>query len=80
MFRPGAIVPVDGVRSSTSWYRAVYTLLSPLLPALLALFPNQVVTSAEVGRAMLVVARCGYARAVLEPRDIAACGRLTAHA
>ena len=73
MFRPGFVQPIGGIRSRTPLYRVVYALFSPLLPALKRLFPNQVTTTAEVGRAMLAVARAGYARRVLESADI---GRL----
>ena len=70
LFRPGAIVPLHGVRSKTRLYRLFYALLRPLLPALARLFPNAVTTTEEVGRAMLAVARAGYPAAVLETRDI----------
>jgi hypothetical protein len=43
-----------------------------------ALTPNQIVTSEEVGRAMLAVARHGYAKSVLEPADIGAICRAPA--
>lgn len=75
MFRPGVIQPVDGVRSSVGWYRAVYAVFGPVLPLLRRLLPSLIVTSAEVGRAMLVVARDGYPTPILEPRDIARCAR-----
>jgi hypothetical protein len=41
-----------------------------LLPLLRRVFPNQVLTTEEVGRAMLAVARRGYPKPVLEIRDI----------
>jgi uncharacterized protein YbjT (DUF2867 family) len=75
MFRPGVIRPVDGARSGTAWYRAVYALLGPVMPLLRRAFPDLVVTTAEVGRAMLAVARDGHAHPVLESRDIAARAR-----
>ena len=70
LFRPGAIVPLHGVRSKTRWYRLFYALMRPLLPILQRLFPNAVTTTEQVGRAMLAVARSGYPAAVLETRDI----------
>jgi uncharacterized protein YbjT (DUF2867 family) len=70
MFRPAAIVPMHGVRSKTAWYRALYAVMTPLYPALKALFPNGVTTTEQVGRAMLAVARSGYPMAVLETRNI----------
>jgi uncharacterized protein YbjT (DUF2867 family) len=70
MFRPGVIQPLDGIRSKTPAYRILYALFKPLFPVVRWLMPNQVVTTREVGRAMLAVARKGYARRVLEPKDI----------
>lgn len=75
MFRPGAVVPVDGVRSSTWWYRVVYLLSAPLLPVLQRLFPNAIVTSAEVGRAMIASVIAGLPSGIFETRHIAAVAR-----
>src|SRR5918912_4616299 len=66
MFRPGLVQPVEGARSRTAWYRVLYAGMAPLLPLLRRAFPNSVTTSAEVGRAMLAVARRGYGTRVLE--------------
>jgi hypothetical protein len=79
MFRIGAVVPVDGVRSSTWWYRAVYTLATPLLPILQRVFPNEIVTTAEVGRAMLTSADGVRPPGIFESRDIAAMARRGMH-
>jgi uncharacterized protein YbjT (DUF2867 family) len=70
MFRPGAIIPLHGIRSRTTWYRTFYAVATPLLPAFRALFPNAVTSTEQVGRAMLAVARHGYSTRVLETRDI----------
>lgn len=75
MFRPGIIQPVGGVRPSNAVYRAFYAVVGPVMPLLRRLFPTQIVTTMEVGRAMLRVAREGYPRPVLERGDIAACAR-----
>jgi uncharacterized protein YbjT (DUF2867 family) len=71
MFRPGLIVPIDGIRSKTGVYRTVYAALRPVLPLLLRAFPKQVTTTEQVGRAMLAVAKRGYPKQVLEAADIA---------
>ncbi len=73
MFRPGAIVPLHGVRSKTRWVQIMYTLASPLVPAWRALFPNTITTTEQVGLAMLRVVRNGYPSPILETRDINAC-------
>jgi uncharacterized protein YbjT (DUF2867 family) len=72
MFRPGLIEPRYGVHSRTRWYRAAYAVTRPLFPILRGVFPNQVLASDEVGRAMLIVARDGAPKPVLEARDIRA--------
>jgi uncharacterized protein YbjT (DUF2867 family) len=74
MFRPALIVPLHGIRSKTKSYRALYTILKPLVPVLKALLPNYVTTTEQVGRAMLEVARHGAPKPVLESRDIRALG------
>lgn len=75
MLRPGLIQPVDGVRSRTASYRVIYAVLGPIMPLLRRIFPEAIVTTAEVGKAMLRVARDGHPQAVLEARDIAARAR-----
>jgi uncharacterized protein YbjT (DUF2867 family) len=70
MFRPGIIVPRFGARSRTALYRVPYALTRPLLPLLLRAFPNHVLTTDEIGRAMIVVARHGASKPVLETADI----------
>jgi len=72
MFRPGIIEPAHGARSKTAWYRIFYGLSKPLLPVLRRLLPDYVLTTEELGRAMLVVARKGAPKRVLESKDIRA--------
>jgi len=70
MFRPGVIVPLHGIKSKTRVYQIFYAVTTPLLPALRALFPNQVTTTERLGRAMIAVAKKGYPTKVLEMKDI----------
>jgi hypothetical protein len=70
MFRPGFIQPVDGARSGVGWYRAIYAVAGPLVPIMRRLFPGQIVTTAEVGRAMLGVVGREHAKRLVESRDI----------
>jgi uncharacterized protein YbjT (DUF2867 family) len=72
MFRPGFIEPLDGIRSRTKSYRILYMLAKPLLPPLRAVFPNHVLTTKQIGRAMLTVTRNGYPKQVLGSTDIRA--------
>jgi hypothetical protein len=73
MFRPGVIQPVHGARSKTPAYRFAYTLLTPLLPLLRRLFPRYILTTEEIGRAMIQVARQGAPKKILETWDIREC-------
>jgi uncharacterized protein YbjT (DUF2867 family) len=70
LFRPALIQPLHGIKSKTKMYRVLYTTLGPLTGALKAIFPKQVTTTEEVGRAMLEVARHGADKRVLENVDI----------
>lgn len=70
MFRPGAIVPLHGVKSKTKFVRVFYTALRPVLPILYARFPKYVTTTEQIGRAMLKVAKQGAPKSVLETSDI----------
>jgi uncharacterized protein YbjT (DUF2867 family) len=72
MFRPGVIEPMDGIRSKTKAYRVGYALMKPLMPLLRLLAPNQIVSTREMGQAMLNVARRGFGKRILEARDIRA--------
>jgi uncharacterized protein YbjT (DUF2867 family) len=75
MFRPGAIQPLHGIRSRTTAYRLLYALTKPLLPLLRWAFPNQILTTGQIGRAMLRVSRDGAPNRILESKDInAICG------
>jgi uncharacterized protein YbjT (DUF2867 family) len=70
MFRPGVIVPLYGAKSKTKFVQALYTALKPVLPMLYALFPKYVTTTEQIGRAMLIVAKKGAPKSVLETSDI----------
>jgi uncharacterized protein YbjT (DUF2867 family) len=67
MFRPGFIQPLHGIRSKTPLYNAIYAVLgwmSFLIPK------KYVVTTEQVGKAMLFVAANGYEKPVMEIADI----------
>ena len=70
MFRPGYIQPLNGARSKTPLYRAIYTALGWLYPIAHAVAPQYVTTTVDLGRAMIQVARAGDAKRVLEVADI----------
>ncbi|HCU11739.1 MAG TPA: epimerase [Gemmatimonadetes bacterium] len=70
MFRPGAVMPLHGIRSATRWYNAMYLGLRPLYPILRRVAPTMITTTERLGRAMLTVARRGYSGPILEMADI----------
>src|ERR1700691_1571732 len=70
MFRPGAIQPLHGVRSRTTVYRLLYNVTKPLLPLLRRAFPDSILTTEQIGRAMLAVAGNGAPKRILESKDI----------
>jgi len=72
MFRPGLIEALDGIQSRTPLYRVLYIFFKPLLPLLRRAFPNQILSTREIGQAMLAVARHGYEKRILETKDIRA--------
>jgi uncharacterized protein YbjT (DUF2867 family) len=75
MFRPGFIEPVHGARSKTALYRAIYAMTKPLMPVLRVLMPNAILTTDQVGQAMLNAARRGAPKQVLEVSDLRALAR-----
>lgn len=70
MFRPGFIEPLDGIQSRTPSYRIFYQVTKPVLPLLRWAFPNRVLSTRQIGQAMLSVAKHGYEKRILEARDI----------
>ena len=72
MFRPGLIQPMHGESPKAAVYQALYTIARPLLSLLRRAFPNYVLTTEEIGQAMLIVTRRGYPKHILEIRDIRA--------
>ena len=78
MFRPGTIQPVNGERSKTKAYRIGYAIGGPILPLLRRAFPRQILTTEQIGHAMLNIARHGAPKRILESPDIADCSRAAA--
>jgi uncharacterized protein YbjT (DUF2867 family) len=70
MFRPGIIEPLHGIKSRTPLYNVFYMVGKPLLPLLRLAFPDQILTTEELGRAMLAVAKRGFPKVILESKDI----------
>jgi uncharacterized protein YbjT (DUF2867 family) len=68
MFRPGAIIPMHGVKSKTKLYQLFYDLLKPFYPLLLK--SSIVITSEQLGKAMIQVARDGNSSSVIESTEL----------
>ena len=75
MVRLGFLRPVHGEVSRTRWARVLYSVLGPLAPLIQALVPGMVITSEELGRAMIRAARDRPPTHVLEMRDLQALAR-----
>jgi uncharacterized protein YbjT (DUF2867 family) len=70
MFRPGFIQPLHGIRSRTRSYRIFYAVTAPILPVLRFIAPSLILTTEQIGRAMITVAEVGAPKRILESRDI----------
>lgn len=70
MFRPGAIVPKDGILPKNKNLKALIVIFGPLLRVLKRLFPRHVTNTRVIGRAMIKVAREGFSKKILESWDI----------
>jgi uncharacterized protein YbjT (DUF2867 family) len=74
MVRLSALRPMHGEVSKTRWTRIGYAVLGPLLPLVRAIAPGAVITTEELGRAMIRAARRGAPKRLLEGRDLRALG------
>ena len=72
-FRPGYVQPLDGIKSKTKLYSALYSVVGGLYPLLRAVFPKYVTTTEQVARAMICVAKRGAPKRLLENDDINHC-------
>jgi uncharacterized protein YbjT (DUF2867 family) len=72
MFRPGAIIPLRGIKSRTKGYQFVYDYFMWLVKGIKAIAPNSVVTTTQIGLAMINAMLYGYEHKVLRAKDIIA--------
>jgi uncharacterized protein YbjT (DUF2867 family) len=70
MFRIGAVVPLHGIKSKTPLYNFFYAVGTPLMFLLRKLSPQNVQTTEEVGKAMLIAAKRGAPKSILECADL----------
>ncbi|WP_258103608.1 NAD-dependent epimerase/dehydratase family protein [Marinoscillum sp. MHG1-6] len=69
-FRPGAILPLRGIKSKTKLYQTMYDYLSWLLRLIKKVSPNSVVNTTEIGLSMINLTLKGYDKKVIRPKDI----------
>ena len=74
MLRPGYIQPMHGVKSKTRLYRVFYVVLSWLYPLIRIVARKYAITTEDLGRAMIRIAKTGAPKRVLENSDIEALG------
>ena len=74
MFRLAMLRPMNSEVSKTRWTRIGYAVFRPLLPLVRMIAPGSVITTEELGRAMIRAAREGAPKRVLENRDLIALG------
>ena len=70
LFRPAAILPVHGERTSTPALHYFYQLTGWMLRLLRRFTKGYILTTEEVGRAMLNVGRNGWPTPIMEPPAI----------
>ncbi|MDX1286086.1 MAG: epimerase [Draconibacterium sp.] len=70
MFRPGAIIPLRGIKSRTKSYQFIYDYFMWLVKLIKFLAPNSVVNTTQIGQAMINTVLKGYEKKVLSPKDI----------
>ncbi len=70
MFRPGAIIPLRGIKSRTRLYQFIYDYFMWLVKLVKFLAPNSVVNTTQIGQAMINVALKGNEKSILRPKDI----------
>lgn len=77
MFRIGAVRAMHGEVSKTRWTRILYSVFRPLWPLVRLIAPGAIITTEELGRAMIRVARQGAPKPILENRDLLALGEVS---
>ena len=74
MVRLGALRAMHGESPKTRWTRIAYAVFRPFLPLVEAIAPGTVISTEQLGRAMIRAARQGAPKRVLEGRDLRALG------
>ncbi len=70
MFRPGAIIPLRGIKSKTKLYQFMYDYFLWAIKFMKVLAPNSIVNTTQMGIAMINGTLNGFEKKVLHPKDI----------
>ena len=70
MFRPGMIIPERGIKSQTKSYQFMYDNFMWLVKLIRFISPNSVVTTTDIGRAMVYLLNRKSEKKILSPGDI----------
>jgi len=70
MFRPGGILPGKGIKPSNKLYRRALFWLGWLLRVIKFFSPKSIVSTRQIGRAMINITLKGYNRSIINPVDI----------
>ena len=70
MFRPGVIIPLRGIRSSTKLYQFFYDYFMWMIKLFKMIFPRSIVNTTQLGKAMIQVSLDGYEKSIIDPPDI----------
>ena len=70
MFRPGAIIPLRGIKSKTRLYQFIYDYFLWLLKLMKLLMPKSIVNTTQIGKAMIHATINGYKKKIIDPIDI----------
>lgn len=70
MFRPGAIIPLRGIKSKTKAYQFMYDYFMWLIKIMKWIAPKSIVNTTQIGLAMINVSLKGYEKKIIRPADI----------
>ncbi|MEP1783013.1 NAD-dependent epimerase/dehydratase family protein [Reichenbachiella sp.] len=70
MFRPGAIIPLRGIKSKTKVYQFMYDYFMWLVKFMKLLAPNSVVNTTQIGQAMINATVRAYDEKIIRPKGI----------
>jgi len=70
MFRPGAIIPLRGIKSRTKFYQFISDYFMWLIKLIKFMAPKSVVNTTQIGCAMINATLKGYNKSIVRPVDI----------